>query len=920
MNKTSLTKKAKLFLIITLLLISLSTLITSETVEKSHLRPTESSLTDWSTNPAYPEDGWYFAGPTLAPEHDIRDTICSSDEFGNHSNASCDLIYFYNSSDSEDPWKIWNESVNDSENDIDTLTPVDGYWIHVEEEGETNEIEGVHYSGIDSAVWSRMEPGWNTMSWNFTTNSISEMIPAINGNNSVNITHVWRIDELDASIEPYWPEPYGDQANFSYPARHMAKGMSGAYWTCNDNASELERGYCAGSRPPMMPWQDQPPELTDMGVTEEEDGTYTFHINYTDPQGQAPNTKHIYINEEPYEMNHISGDYEDNARYEYNTELEPGNNSYYYVFNNTIYETQRPWASQHPDHEHRYWEYVNYPPVANFTYTELEWNKLKFNASESYDPDGEIVSYDWILGDQNEGNEATLTTQKNTPQTPNTLIHTIIEKLLQSKKQEIQLTEPMEEITTTKQGEIINHTYEEPGNYTVTLTVTDNDEATDTTNKTIEIKPNPPEIELNNPQHEATETTTSPTLNITVTDPDDHLMNVTLYDASNDTELYSEENVENGTHVTHTWENLEHETTYHWYAEATDKHDTTTSPTWNFTTEKAIEVKTHEATDITTTTATLQGELTQLNTEQAETYFQYQKQGETTWINTTKQTLNQTQEFNQEITELEPETTYEYRAIAEANEHKEIGETKTFTTLPTSYFEVTITNTNSPIEETETLKVNTTITNTGDETDTQNITLEINGNQKDSKTINLSNGETKQITLTWQTQEGDAGNHTATVSSQDESDHTEIEVTTTPEEVKIYTDKEEYTYNETIQITVENNINETITIASGYGCNPGQSPEVHHQNESTGEWKNVGTMPSICGPSLNVYIPPQTINPEQNKTWNWELNRLINPSKREPGTHRAIITYKEGDYGGIEPIIQEERELEEVYTLFQITE
>lgn len=75
----------------------------------------------------------------------------------------------------------------------------------------------------------------------------------------------------------------------------------------------------------------------------------------------------------------------------------------------------------------------NRPPVASFTESAeiVDTNVvIHFNASESYDPDGSIVSYYWDFGD---GTNAT--------------------------------------------GMIVNHTYPDNGNYTVKLTVTDDDGA-----------------------------------------------------------------------------------------------------------------------------------------------------------------------------------------------------------------------------------------------------------------------------------------------------------------------------------------------------------------------------------------------------------------------------------------------------------
>jgi len=87
----------------------------------------------------------------------------------------------------------------------------------------------------------------------------------------------------------------------------------------------------------------------------------------------------------------------------------------------------------------------NQPPVANFTYSPenpVVGQAVAFNASESYDPDGYIVSYEWDFGDGN--------------------------------------------VTNTTE-ETINHSYSEAGSYEVTLTVKDDKGATNSTTKMITI-------------------------------------------------------------------------------------------------------------------------------------------------------------------------------------------------------------------------------------------------------------------------------------------------------------------------------------------------------------------------------------------------------------------------------------------------
>jgi len=84
------------------------------------------------------------------------------------------------------------------------------------------------------------------------------------------------------------------------------------------------------------------------------------------------------------------------------------------------------------------------PPHAEFTYTPsmpLVGDPVTFNASASYDPDGNITSYEWDFGDE----------------------------------------------TPSGAGNITTHTYGEAGMYTVTLNVTDNDGSWGTASKNVTI-------------------------------------------------------------------------------------------------------------------------------------------------------------------------------------------------------------------------------------------------------------------------------------------------------------------------------------------------------------------------------------------------------------------------------------------------
>lgn len=85
------------------------------------------------------------------------------------------------------------------------------------------------------------------------------------------------------------------------------------------------------------------------------------------------------------------------------------------------------------------------PPIASFTYSPndpVTYETVTFNASASYDPNGHIVSYTWNFGDEN---------------------------------------------TTTTTNPTITHVYTNPGNFTTTLTVTDNDDLNNSTTTTITV-------------------------------------------------------------------------------------------------------------------------------------------------------------------------------------------------------------------------------------------------------------------------------------------------------------------------------------------------------------------------------------------------------------------------------------------------
>lgn len=104
-------------------------------------------------------------------------------------------------------------------------------------------------------------------------------------------------------------------------------------------------------------------------------------------------------------------------------------------------------------------------------------------------------------------------------------------------------------------------------------------------------------------------------------------------------------------------------------------------------------------------------------------------------------------------------------------------DTATVEVLEEGTFVVDIEETNSPIEEGETLDVVTTVENTGDTEETQFVDLEVDDiSDSDSRELTLDGGAPTTITLSMSTTESDEGTHTAIVESNDTSDETAITV------------------------------------------------------------------------------------------------------------------------------------------------
>lgn len=96
------------------------------------------------------------------------------------------------------------------------------------------------------------------------------------------------------------------------------------------------------------------------------------------------------------------------------------------------------------------------------------------------------------------------------------------------------------------------------------------------------------------------------------------------------------------------------------------------------------------------------------------------------------------------------------------------------------YFVIQNISTNSPVTEGESLYVTATVENAGDVADTQNVSLTVGGSQRDVREVTLEPGDGVGVELSWQTGDGDAGNYSATVASENDSDSTSVHVNDPP--------------------------------------------------------------------------------------------------------------------------------------------
>jgi hypothetical protein len=100
----------------------------------------------------------------------------------------------------------------------------------------------------------------------------------------------------------------------------------------------------------------------------------------------------------------------------------------------------------------------------------------------------------------------------------------------------------------------------------------------------VEILFNPSKPIYPSPKNGAINIATNPYLSVEVNDPDGEMMDITFFNAFDDSLIGTVENVESGETVSVQWDELFHLTEYSWYVKANDGKQETRSDTWSFTT------------------------------------------------------------------------------------------------------------------------------------------------------------------------------------------------------------------------------------------------------------------------------------------------------------------------------------------------
>jgi PGF-CTERM protein len=137
-------------------------------------------------------------------------------------------------------------------------------------------------------------------------------------------------------------------------------------------------------------------------------------------------------------------------------------------------------------------------------------------------------------------------------------------------------------------------------------------------------------------------------------------------------------------------------------------------------------------------------------------------------------------------------------------------------------FSISVASTTSPVTEGEDLDVTVVVSNVGDLPGNQTVTLSVGAARVDSTDVGLDAGERAEVTLTWATGEGDAGNYSALVTSENDSVRPDVRVNA-PSEFSVagvetnsaIVEGETLLVNATVTNTGDESVTETVALTVG---------------------------------------------------------------------------------------------------------
>ena len=136
---------------------------------------------------------------------------------------------------------------------------------------------------------------------------------------------------------------------------------------------------------------------------------------------------------------------------------------------------------------------------------------------------------------------------------------------------------------------------------------------------------------------------------------------------------------------------------------------------------------------------------------------------------------------------VDSETTVTVELTVTDNESNTDTDTATVTVSPdtgSASFDISITDTNSPVDAGSELVVDANVTNTGSASGTETIDfLDSSGNVVDTETVGLNPGNQQTVSLTWQTKSSDAGSGDITVRSSSDSATAPVQISSSKQTV-----------------------------------------------------------------------------------------------------------------------------------------